>query len=260
MIEGTLGTRIKLSPLTHPGKAAIETGGGQSLDEAGSDPESIDGMGVDLHDDTPLVFLHPRVRGGEATMTSTETPTISPLAESRAVVETPADVITEPPAMKFRVEQVEMVQMDEVDSVHNNDFDVSMFQDNMLEYQQGRDEDDGSYNPASCEIDDNLLWLPRTGEKPVVNQELLSQDSLADQFEIKRFLDMGVLIQSTGAEDSSNCGSNLIGKYVRILRKKERDGQPAWYHRSPLVTREYNYLFLRKDTFSPASNSAGKID
>ena len=47
-----------------------------------------------------------------------------------------------------------------------NDFDVSMFQGNMLEYQQGRDE--------------VLQWLPRTGEKPVVNQELLSQmDALA---------------------------------------------------------------------------------
>ena len=61
MIEGTLGTRIKLSPLKPPGRAAIEAGGDQSPDEAGSDPESIEGLGVDLSDDTPLVFLNPAV-------------------------------------------------------------------------------------------------------------------------------------------------------------------------------------------------------
>ena len=48
MIKGTLGTRIKLSPLKHPGRAAIEAGGDQGSDEAGSDPESIEGLGVDL--------------------------------------------------------------------------------------------------------------------------------------------------------------------------------------------------------------------
>ena len=62
---------------------------------------------------------------------------------------------------------------------------------------------------------------------------LLSQmDALADQFEVKRLLEMGVLIQSTGDEDSSNFGSSLTGKFVRTFRKKERNGQLCWYRRS----------------------------
>ena len=66
---------------------------------------------------------------------------------------------------------------------------------------------------------------------------------------------MGVLIQSTGDEDSGNFGSSLTGKFVRTFRKKERNGQLGWYRRSRLVAREYNYLSIREDTFSPASNS-----
>ena len=42
---------------------------------------------------------------------------------------------------------------------------------------------------------------------------------------------------------------------MRTFRKKERDGQMFWYRRSRLVAREYNYLSVREDTFSPASNS-----
>lgn len=80
-------------------------------------------------------------------------------------------------------------------------------------------------------------------------------DALADKFEVDRLLTMGVLERSTGHEDSSNYGSSLTGKFVRTFRKKERDGQLCWYRRSRLVAREYNYLSVREDTFSPASNA-----
>ncbi len=63
------------------------------------------------------------------------------------------------------------------------------------------------------------------------------------------------MIRSTGNEDVSNFRSPLTGKFVRTFRKKERNGQLCWYHRSRLVAREYNYLSIREDTFSTASNS-----
>ena len=63
------------------------------------------------------------------------------------------------------------------------------------------------------------------------------------------------MIRSTGNEDVSNFRSSLTGKFVRTFRKKERNGQLCWYHRSRLVAREYNYLSIREDTFSTASNS-----
>ena len=103
----------------------------------------------------------------------------------------------------------------------------------------------------AADVDDSMLWLPFSEEEP--SSEQLSQiDALADQFEIRRLLEMGVLEKSTGAEDSSNYGSSLTGKFVGTFRKKERDGQP-W--RARLVAREYNYLSIREDTLSPASNS-----
>ena len=63
MIDGTLGTWLKLSPLKHPARAAIEAGGDQGSDIAGSDPESIEALGVDLSDETPLVFLKAGLAG-----------------------------------------------------------------------------------------------------------------------------------------------------------------------------------------------------
>ena len=140
--------------------------------------------------------------------------------------------------------------MDEVDVVQSCDLDVSMF-----EYELGGDDND-LYVVTTGELADDLLWLPLTEEEPDVEFSLLAQmDALADQFEVKRLLEMGVLIQSTGDEDSSNFGSSLTGKFVRTFRKKERNGQLCWYRRSRLVAREYNYLSIREDTFSPASNS-----
>ena len=246
VIEGTLGTRIKLSPLKHPGRAAIETGGDQGSDEAGSDPESIEGLGVDLTDDIALLFLKPSV--GAAT---DDPPTTLPMevgaTEPTGLSE---EVENEPPTKRLKVNQLEMAHVDEVDVVQSCDLDVSMF-----EYEIGGDDND-LYVVTTGELADDLLWLPLTEEEPDVEFSLLAQmDALADQFEVKRLLEMGVLIQSTGDEDSSNFGSSLAGKFVRTFRKKERNGELCWYRRSRLVAREYNYLSIREDTFSPASNS-----
>ena len=246
MIEGTLGARIKLSPLKHPGRAAIEAGGDQGSDEAGSDPESIEGLGVDLSDDTPLLFLKPS-DGAAADDPPTTLPMEVGATEPTGLSE---EVGNGPPTKRLKVNQLEMAHVDEVDVVQSCDLDVSMF-----EYEIGGDDNDLCV-VTTGELADDLLWLPLTEEEPDVEFSLLAQmDALAEQFELKRLLEMGVLIQSTGDEDSSNFGSSLTGKFVRTFRKKERNGQLCWYRRSRLVAREYNYLSIREDTFSPASNS-----
>ncbi len=133
MIEGTLGTRIKLSPLQHPGRAAIEAGGDQGSDEAGSDPESIEGLGVDVTDDTPLLFLKPS--GDDATETS---PTTMPMEVGSAEpVVLSAEVGDEPPTKRLKINQLETAHVDEVDVVQSCDLDVSLF-----EYETGGDDND----------------------------------------------------------------------------------------------------------------------
>ena len=211
-----------------------------------SDPESIEGLGVDLSDDTPLLFLKPSV-GAAADDPPTTLPMEVGATEPTGLSE---EVGHEPPTKRLKVNQLEMAHVDEVDVVQSCDLDVSMF-----EYEIGGDDND-LYVVTTGELADDLLWHPLTEEEPDVEFSLLAQmDALADQFEVKRLLEMGVLIQSTGDEDSSNFGSSLTGKFVRTFRKKERNGQLCWYRRSRLVAREYNYLSIREDTFSPASNA-----
>ena len=242
MIEGTLGTRIKLSPLKHPGRAAIEAGVDQGSDEAGSDPES-EGFGVDLHDDLPLAFLKPEMtavqqeQSQQGVAMEEDQPTVQPEVGSEAI----AAATVEPPMKRLKVGQVAMVHVDEIDMMQSTDIDVSMFEHEVLEHQAGGDDD--SHNYAFEGVDDEMLWLPYSEEEPSLSQELLSQmDALADQFEVQRLLKMGVLERATGSKDST-------------FRKKERGNQMCWYRRSRLVAREYNHLSIRDDTFSPASNS-----
>ena len=247
MIEGTLGTRIKLSPLKHPGRAAIEAGGDQGSDEAGSDPESIEGLGVDLSDDTPLLFLKHEVSTTPEEAEQVQTSVVDP----GMVVDEANAGVDEPPMKRLKVGQVSMVHVDEVDVFHDNEIDVSMFERDDVGYQQGGD-DDSLHFETPAGLDDSILWLPFTEEEPELSHDVLAEmDALADKFEVDRLLTMGVLERSTGHEDSSNYGSSLTGKFVRTFRKKERDGQLCWYRRSRLVAREYNYLSVREDTFSP---------
>jgi len=251
MIEGTLGTRIKLSPLKHPGRAAIEAGGDQGSDEAGSDPESIEGLGVDLSFDTPLLFLKHEVSTTPEEAEQVQTSVVDP----GMVVDEANAGVDEPPMKRLKVGQVSMVHVDEVDVFHDNEIDVSMFERDDVGYQQGGD-DDSLHFETPAGLDDSILWLPFTEEEPELSHDVLAEmDALADKFEVDRLLTMGVLERSTGHEDSSNYGSSLTGKFVRTFRKKERDGQLCWYRRSRLVAREYNYLSVREDTFSPASNA-----
>ena len=71
------------------------------------------------------------------------------------------------------------------------DIDVSMFEYDAAEYQQGGDDD--SHNGVWAGVDDELLWLPFSEEEPSLSPEQLSRmDALADQFEIQRLLDMGL--------------------------------------------------------------------
>ena len=246
MIEGTLWTRIKLSPLKHPGHAAIEAGGDQGSDEAGSDPESVEGLGVDLHDDSPLVFMQPNVVTVSASEPQQEVPMegVSTVVQPEPSLAVPAAATDEPPTKRLKVGQISMVHVDETDLVQAADIDVSMFEYEAAEYQQGGD--DESHADVVADLDDSMLWLPFTEEEPSLDYEQLSRmDALADQFEIQRLLGMGVLERATGTEDSSNYGSSLTGKFVRTFRKKERDGQLCWYRRARLVAREYNYLSIR---------------
>ena len=88
------------------------------------------------------------------------------------------------------------------------DIDVSMFEYDAAEYQQGGDDD--SHNGVWAGVDDELLWLPFSEEEPSLSPEQLSRmDALADQFEIQRLLDMGLAL-------SSSTSSQVAKQVVRL--------------------------------------------
>ena len=61
-------------------------------------------------------------------------------------------------------------------------------------------------------------------------------------------------------------GTQLSAKFVRTWRKKNRlqcdsewqviPSEPGWLRRSRLVAREYNWLDVRDDVYSPSSSAA----
>ena len=98
----------------------------------------------------------------------------------------------------------------------------------------------------------DALWSNLPLDKPPSNPEPWV-DQLADEIEIQRLLEMGVLQKREECTDEV-CGS-LTTRFVYDWRvKQHRNGQQMWMRRSRFVAREFANV-KRHDTYSPASGS-----
>jgi hypothetical protein len=98
----------------------------------------------------------------------------------------------------------------------------------------------------------DALWSNLPLDKPPPNPEPWV-DQLADEIEIQRLLEMGVLQKREECTDEI-CG-NLTTRFVYDWRvKQHRHGQQMWMRRSRFVAREFANV-KRHDTYSPASGS-----
>ena len=103
-----------------------------------------------------------------------------------------------------------------------------------------------------CEDD---LWQPFTLLELQLDGETLDKiDAHADQVEIDRLLQTGVI--TTHEKFSGDFGSQLSAKVVCAWKEKSRNNSLGWLRRSRLVAREYKWLDVRDDVYSPSSNSA----
>ena len=119
--------------------------------------------------------------------------------------------------------------------------------------------------PQQNEMSEDDLWQPFSQFEPELSSEELQRvDDFADTVEIQRLFGMTVLCKH---EDyKGELGTQLSAKFVRTWRKKTRvqfdaEGKmvssgPAWLRRSRLVAREYNWLDVRDDVYSPSSSAA----
>ena len=100
------------------------------------------------------------------------------------------------------------------------------------------------------------LCLPfSTLEPSLPDDELLKLDLIADQLEIKRLRNMGVLIPSNEFDFKGEKPKMLTTRMVRTWRDKVMDGSRVWLRRSGYVAREFAWLSPdRQDLFSPASS------
>ena len=115
------------------------------------------------------------------------------------------------------------------------------------------------------ELTEDDLWQPFSQFEPELPSERLQViDDFADKVEIQRLFGMSVLCKH--GDYTGKLGTQLSAKFVRTWRKKTRlqhdvDGhvvssQQGWLRRSRLVAREYNWLDVRDDVYSPSSSAA----
>ena len=94
----------------------------------------------------------------------------------------------------------------------------------------------------------DALWSNLPLDKPPPNPEFWV-DQLADEIEVQRLLEMGVL------QKREECSGNLTARFAYDWRvKQHRNGQQMWMRRSRFVAREFVNV-KRHDTYSPASGS-----
>ena len=124
--------------------------------------------------------------------------------------------------------------------------------------------DDDNKN-FECEMTEDDLWQPQCSLEPMLDGETLQRiDDYADSVEINRLLGMKVI--QWHSNYNGVLGTQLSAKFVRSWRKKVRkifdeNGKlvaenPGWLRRSRLVAREFNWLDVRVDVYSPSSSSS----
>ena len=132
-------------------------------------------------------------------------------------------------------------------------------------YDYGLDDYYFSEEPDLADGPPDELWRPFSPAEPELTEdELFKVDSAADDFEIRRLLEMNVLeaMTASAAEQAQQEGSRLLStKFVRSWRIKMRKldngrEEQQYLRRSRFVGREYAWLEKdRTELFAPASSS-----
>ena len=115
------------------------------------------------------------------------------------------------------------------------------------------------------ELTEDDLWQPYSALEPTLDSLQLEKiDEYADSIEIERLLGMKVI--ANRADFTGELGTQLSAKFVRSWRKKTRkqcdsagkviSETQGWLRRSRLVAREYNWMDIREDVYSPSSSSS----
>ena len=193
------------------------------------------------------------------------------LSSRDVAVEEPAerDVILESnprPAKQLKIDALSshnvfsllgMEHEDEPNATCFDEEDIDMMEDydNMLEEEL---EEGGDFSAADMDASVHKLCKPFSRHEPDLDAEELSElDVLADQVEICRLKNMGVLVSVDDLQlEDGQRPKELSTKFVRTWRDKVVNGQRVWLRRARYVAREFAWLTPdREDLFSPASSS-----
>ena len=266
-----IGVLGPVSPLLHAGN------------EAGSDPESS----------SPNAYVSPSAdakdddKSGAHSSDDAKSSSSAPTPAADAYVEPMQDVepVSAEPSMPIaggdggdtesatpveRPAKTARLQAVAQNDLYHNDTPIEFdFQNRELDdlegYDYGLDDYYFSEEPDLADGPPDELWRPFSPTEPELTEdELFKVDCAADDFEIRRLLEMNVLEAMTApaAEQAQQEGSRLLStKFVRSWRIKMRKldngrEEQQYLRRSRFVSREYAWLDKdRTELFAPASSS-----
>ena len=145
---------------------------------------------------------------------------------------------------------------------HEDDHNLTSFTetelDNLEAYDYDSDMDDEYYTSADISNQDSLLQsliFPFSDQEPNIHGlELAAIDKIAEEVEISRLKDLGVLLPPETLD--GQCPKRLSTRFVTTWRDKTINGCRKWLRRARYVAREYAWLTPeRQDLFSPASSN-----
>ncbi len=141
-----------------------------------------------------------------------------------------------------------------------NELDDLEAYDNDLSLEYEYDDDALQVGDPTSSNDDmenrvKQLRRPYTNNEPSLTpEELSSLDALADQVEIDRLRDLGVLLPVSAVDGLE--AKKLTTRFVRTWRDKVISNERCWLRRLRYVAREFSWLSPdRQDFFSPASSA-----
>ena len=273
-VSGTLGNRIEAFS-NRESRFAI-SGIGPGIDDSpGDDPP--DETPSALPDESQLVgVMPPLIAQSPSTTAAPDAVAADPVleppggsggmdVEQAGQTTDESSQVVEPPAKKPRISVRRIGDEDFVHvDVEMDDYcDEVNFQDEFADWYFADEEKDQTNDPTPD--DESRLWLPFSDLEPnLTTEELDDLDRIADDVEIRRLTEMGVLTLESNY--TGELGKPLSARMVRAWRKKTRpvydssgaviENEPAWLRRSRLVGRDFNWLEARDDVYSPASSSS----
>ncbi|CAE7502067.1 RE1, partial [Symbiodinium necroappetens] len=252
-------------------------------DEAGSDPESsspsadVPPSGDAKDDDKSGAHSSDDAKSSASAPTPTADAHVEPMQDVESASAEPSVPIaggdggdTESATPVERPAKAARLQAVAQNDLYHNDAPIEFdFQNGELDdfegYDYGLDDYYFSEEPDLADGPPDELWRPFTPAEPELTEdELFKVDSAADDFEIRRLLEMNVLeaMTASAAEQAQQEGSRLLStKFVRSWRIKMRKldngrEEQQYLRRSRFVGREYAWLDKdRTELFAPASSS-----